>query len=291
MSEALDTHVPSTAGKGAPVLTKVAGFSLALALLFTLVAHILPQVEGEAPVAQEVDVGALTMDGFVALGETVFQGKGTCTLCHNNLGRAPDLLALNIVETAAERLADPRYAGTADNAEGYLRESLVAPGAYVVKGFGKKGTNDTESPMPSVDKPPIQLSPVEVDAVIAFMQAKDGNPVTVALPSEAPEPAAQPVAAAPTEAPAASAETPEAIVAKYACAACHTMLGTESPLGPELNSVGARLSAEEIRESVINPGAVIAEGFPPGIMPPDFADRMTIRELEMLVTFLAQSKE
>lgn len=288
MSEVMDRQAQSPRRNAEPVLAKVLGFSLALALLFTLVANILPQVEGEAPVAQEVDLGALTMDSFVALGESVFQGKGTCTLCHNNLGRAPDLLALNVVETARERLADSRYEGTAGDAEGYLRESMVTPGAYVVKGFGKKGTNDTESPMPSADKPPIQLSTVEMDAVIAFMQAKDGNLVTVALPSEAPEPAP---AAAVADAPPPSAETPEAIVAKYACAACHTMLGTESPVGPELDAVGARLSSEEIRESVIDPAAVIAEGFPPGIMPADFADRMTIRELEMLVQFLVESNQ
>jgi len=68
------------------------------------------------------------------------------------------------------------------------------------------------------------------------------------------------------------------------------MLGTESPVGPELNTVGARLSPEEIRESVIDPAAVTTEGFPPGIMPADFVDRMTIRELEMLVRFLAESE-
>ncbi len=285
----MDTGAQSKTAVGKPVLVKALGFSLGLALLFTLVAHILPQVEGEAPEVEEVDLGALTMDSFVALGESVFNGKGTCALCHNNLGRAPDLLAMNVVETAAERLADSRYQGAATDAEGYLRESMVAPSVYVVKGFGKKGTNDTESPMPTVEKPPVQLSAAETDAVIAFMQAKDGNPVTVALPSEALEPATEPTGDS-AESPPAPAETLEDIVAKYACAACHTMLGTQSPVGPELDAVGARLSAEEIRESVIDPEAVIAEGFAPGLMPADFADRMTIRELEILVKFLADSK-
>ena len=285
----MDTGAQSRTAVGKPVLVKALGFSLGLALLFTLVAHILPQVEGEAPEVEEVDLGALTMDSFVALGESVFNGKGTCALCHNNLGRAPDLLAMNVVETAAERLADSRYQGAATDAEGYLRESMVAPSVYVVKGFGKKGTNDTESPMPTVEKPPVQLSAAETDAVIAFMQAKDGNPVTVALPSEALEPATEPTGDS-AESPPAPAETLEDIVAKYACAACHTMLGTQSPVGPELDAVGARLSAEEIRESVIDPEAVIAEGFAPGLMPADFADRMTIRELEILVKFLADSK-
>ena len=149
------------------------------------------------------------------------------------------VLAMNVVEISEERLLDARYAGSAKDAEAYLRESMLEPGVYVVKGFGKKGSNDTQSPMPSADRPPIALSDVELDAVIAFMQAKDGNAVSVALPTEAPS---LPVAAETAPAPAASAETPEAVVAKYGCAACHSMLGSESPVGPELNTVGTRLS-------------------------------------------------
>jgi cbb3-type cytochrome oxidase cytochrome c subunit len=42
-----------------------------------------------------------------------------------------------------------------------------------------------------------------------------------------------------------------------------------SPVGPDLNDIGARLSSDEIRTSIITPNAVIAEGFPP-IMP-DFS--------------------
>ena len=269
------------------VLLKVLVFSLSLALVFTLVANTLPQVEGEAPQETEIELGALTMESFIALGDATFSGKGTCTLCHNNLGRAPDILALNMVETAAERLKDPRYAGEAKDTEAYLRESLVAPDAYVVSGFGKKGTNDTESPMPAVDKAPIQLSPVETDAVIAFMQAKDGNEVTVALPSEAPAPEAPAPAVAEASAPA---KTVEAVVAKYGCAACHSMMGTESPVGPELNTVGARLAPEAIRRGIIDPDAEVAEGYAAGMMPADFADRMIAAELEMLVQFLAGSR-
>lgn len=102
----MSEHAPATPAKGEPVLAKVLIFSLGLALAFTFVANTLPQVEGEAPVDEEIDVGALTEDSFVALGESVFKGKGTCTLCHNNLGRAPDLLAMNVVGAASERLAD-----------------------------------------------------------------------------------------------------------------------------------------------------------------------------------------
>lgn len=272
----------------AGILLKVLGFSIALTLVFMLVANTLPQVEGEAPVEKEVDLGALTMDSFVDLGEAIFAGKGTCTLCHNNMGRAPDILALNMVETAESRLQDQRYQGKSTDVETYLRESMIDPGVYVVKGFGKKGSNDTISPMPIANKAPIQLTDVEMDAVIAYMQAKDGNDVTVTLPTEAPAVAAEPVAVAGSlPAPAATAE--EAL-GKYGCAACHTILGTESPVGPALTDVGNRLDINEIRQSIIDPNAIATEGFVTGIMPADFADRMMARELEMMVQFLADQK-
>lgn len=271
-------------------LGKVTGFSLALAFVFTLVAHLLPQVEGEAPATTASQSATLTLDAFTALGEEIFKGKGTCALCHNNMGRAPDLLALNVVETAVSRLHDPRYKGSATDAESYLRESMVNPSAYVVKGYGQKGSDDTKSPMTPADKAPIQLSELEINAVIAFLQAKNGHEVTVPLPSAA---AASTASANPTPADAGAKPAPvktaqEALV-NFGCPACHTVLGTQSPVGPDLTKVGRRLTPELIRQSIIDPGAVIAEGFPP-IMPADFSERMTVKELELIVQFLAQQK-
>ena len=263
-------------------LLKSLGFSVALILVFASVTYVLPQVKGEAPEEETVDVGELSMESFVALGEKLYRGKGTCTLCHNNLGRAPDLLTYDVVKVSLERIADERYEGKAGDDENYLRESLLQPSIYVVTGFGKKGSNDTESPMPVVDQPPIQLSELEIDAIIAFMQNKDGNPVTVALPTAAPtaDKDTEVVAERP-----ALAQTPEEVIAKFGCAACHTVLATESPVGPNLNDVGKRLQLDQIRNSIVDPQAVIAEGFPP-IMPP--FPTMALAELELISGFLAQ---
>jgi mono/diheme cytochrome c family protein len=273
------------------VLLRVLLFSLSLTLIFTLVTNLLPQVEGEAPVEQEIDLGALTMDSFVSLGDNIFHGKGTCTLCHNNLGRAPDILQLNMVETSLQRLDDERYQGAAKNAVEYMRESMLEPSVYVVKGFGKKGSNDTESPMPVVNKAPILLNDIEIDAVIAFMQAKDGNKVSVALPTDMPAAAAPEVAAAvPVTAPQAPADNAAAALAKYTCTACHSVAGSQSPVGPDLNQVGDRLDAAQIRQSIIEPNAVVAEGFFPGMMPADFADKMTVSELQMIIDYLLEQE-
>ena len=261
-------------------LARALGFSVALIFLFAAVTYILPQVKGEAPEDDEPAVGSLTMDSFVAMGEKLYKGKGTCTLCHNNLGRAPDMLTYDVVKVSADRLADARYQGQAKDVEAYLRESMVQPSAYVVEGFGKKGTNDSESPMPAVDQPPIGLSPLAIDAIIAYMQHKDGNNITVSLPSDAPT--EQP--AAPEEKPA-MASSAEEVIGKFGCAACHSVLQAESPVGPSLKDVGKRLTVEQIRSSIIEPKAEIAPGFPP-IMPEFPA--MTLTELDLVTKFLAQ---
>jgi mono/diheme cytochrome c family protein len=265
-----------------PTIVKVLAFSLGLALIFTGITNLLPQIEGQAPEDIEVDLGALTMDSFILMGERLYNNKGTCTLCHNDMGRAPDMLALEMNEISRQRMADEHYQGSATDSAGYILESMIDPGVYVVKGFGKKGTNDSESPMPAVNKAPIQLNDVEMDAITAFLQAKDGGDVTVELPIDAPAPATE------TAAPSV-ATTAEEALAKFSCSACHAVLDSAAELGPSLKNVGARLSAAEIRQNIVNPNAVITEGFPP-IMPLDLADRMMVKELEMIVEFLAKSK-
>jgi len=278
----------SDAAPARHVLLKALAFSVVLTLAFTLTANLLPQVQGEgAPKEVKVDVGSLTMDSFVALGESVFTGKGTCTLCHNDRGRAPDIPALNMVEEAKKALADARYKGRAKDPGGYLRESMLDPSAYVVAGFGQKGSNDTVSPMPTIGKPPIELSGIEIDALIAYLEAKDGNQITVKLPSKAPA-VAPPVAK--TAAPPAPAKTAGKAIAKYGCAACHSLQGDAVLVGPPLAKVGARLDAAAIRQSILDPDAVVREGFPPGVMPRDFGARMSAGELELIVRELAGKK-
>lgn len=282
MSDALEN------ASGNRVFLQTMGFSLLIILLFTLIANMLPQVEGEAPEDTEVDLGALTMDSFIAMGETLFSGKGTCTLCHNDMGRAPDILVMNMLDTTDERLKDERYKGEAKDSASYLRESMLDPSAYVVASFGKKGSNDSKSPMPTINKAPIGLSNIEIDAIIAFLQTKDGGDATVELPTEAP--VVDESAAASANGAPASAATAEEAIAKYGCQACHSMLGTESSVGPDLAKAGARMSAESIRQSILEPNAVIAEGFDSNIMPFDFAERMTVKELTMITKLLGESK-
>ena len=161
----------------------VIGFSLLTIAGFAGFSNFgIPSIEPAPPPVQEkIDLGAMTMDQFIALGDRTLNGKGTCKLCHNELGRAPMLE--QIITNTEERLADSRYEGEAEDLEAYLVESLVEPSAFVVAGFGKKGTNDAESPMPNVSGGSIGLSEAEVAAVVAYLQDQAGAEVTVEIPT------------------------------------------------------------------------------------------------------------
>ena len=269
------------------IFLKVAIFSLLVVGGFWGFSNFgIPQIKPEPPpVEEKLDLGAMTMDQFVALGGKIYNGKGTCTLCHNAMGRAPMLD--KVAAVAAERLKDPRYKGPAKTVEGYLHESLVKPSAFVVSGFGKSGTNDTESPMPDVSGGGIGLNESEIKSVVAYLQDSSGGEVTVEIPKmDAPAEAAE--TAKPEE---AVLKTPKAIIAKYSCGACHVIADQAGTIGPNLSKIGATYKKDYLRQAIIEPDAVVAKGFSPGMMPKTYGEQMKAAELEMLVTYLAGLKK
>ena len=268
-------------------LTVVAFALLTIGLFAAYSNYGIPQIEPAPPPKEEkLDLGAMDMDQFIALGERIFNGKGTCTLCHNALGRAPALG--EIAEAAPKRLEDPRYEGEAGNVEEYLIESLVDPSAYVVAGFGKKGTDDTESPMPSVTGGGIGLSEAEIGAVVAYLQDTSGLEVTVVIPTE------EAVTDADDEVeesePREAILDPMELVSEFTCDACHMINGEGGDIGPDLTGIGATRDREYLRRAVLDPNADIAEGFEEDMMPDDLGEQLYASELEILVEFLAESK-
>ena len=106
-----------------------------------------------------------------------------------------------------------------------------------------------------------------------------------------PDPTPTPTAA---PAPAAPGAGPE-LIALMGCSGCHTIdsvPGARGQIGPDLSHIGGRADAAYIRESIIDPNAVIATGCPtfdcrPGVMPPTLGAAMTSEELDALVDYLA----
>jgi len=276
-------------------LLRVLVFSTSILLVYTLFANILPQVQSNPPAEEEPPVaGDLDQAGQIAWGEKLFKGKGTCTLCHNDLGRAPNLLAMDLNTVFADRLKDSRYDGAAKGLDGakaieaYIHESMISPSAYVVAGFGKKGSSDTVSPMPVISGPPISLSEAESNAVVAFLQDKGGFEVTVPLPSGGGDSAASSPDVTEEDGPA---ETAEAALEKFNCVACHDLLGSGGDVGPQLAGIGKRMSVAEIQTSILTPNAKIAEGFEPDTMPPDYKEQLRVSELQLIVDYLSTLAE
>jgi disulfide bond formation protein DsbB len=167
------------------------------------------------------------------------------------------------------------------SAEVYLTESLVDPGAYVVEEFATAGG---ASIMPAADRPPADMNPAELKAVVAFLQSLSGE-VTVTITAEDVLAAE----ASRKEAPPNTASThPGAgLVAVKGCVACHDMKGSARLIGPPLTDVRERLSAVEIRQSIVDPDAVIAEGFQAGLMLQNFAETLTPDEMDQIVSYLS----
>ncbi len=157
---------------------------------------------------------------------------------------------------------------------------MINPGAYVVEEFATAGGATI---MPVANRPPADLSPTELKALVAYLQSLGGK-VTVEITAQDVA-----VAAAKKEQPPASLDThPGAdLVTKHGCIACHDVKGTIRLVGPPLTNVRERLSAAEIRQSILDPDAVVAEGFPPGLMLKTFADTVPPEELDQLVSYLS----
>ncbi len=166
-------------------LLKIGGFMFLVAAALSGYGNWLPQVEGGFPPKEEkLDFSSMSAQQLADEGEKIIFGgigknkeqgaigKGQCPLCHafhaGMLGeRAPNLLGLP-ERAGKERLDDPKYSkgnpqargysvkeafpgsGTAENGQEYIAESHACPSCYVVEGYGVKGTNDKESPMPAI---------------------------------------------------------------------------------------------------------------------------------------------
>jgi len=334
-------------------MLRIGGFMFLVAAGLSGYGNWLPQVEGGFPPKEEKkDFSALTAQQLADEGEKIIFGgigknkeqgaigKGQCPLCHafhaGMLGeRAPNLLG--IPERAAkERLEDPKYsrgkpqarefaqkesfpgAGTAESAQEYIAESHSCPSCYVVVGYGVKGTNDKESPMPPIHKPPISLTLAELAAVDTWLYLREGRDapsyeeITKSYEKFIPE-ADRPKQQEDKPAGAASAlladgtETVDQIFQKATCVVCHTIPGipgAAGKIGPLLEEGTnaplrikdkeykgtAKSTPEYIMESIISPSTYVVKPFPDNTMPKEFGVKLSAGALKKIVDYLSQVK-
>lgn len=73
-----------------------------------------------------------------------------------------------------------------------------------------------------------------------------------------------------------------------ACSACHSIGGEGGAVGPDLSGVGQRLTRAEILQSILDPNAALAEGWPGEVSAmPVLRPFLTDQEVRDLVAFLA----
>ncbi|MDP7147734.1 MAG: cytochrome C [Nitrospinaceae bacterium] len=310
-------------------------------------------IVGEITMEEYAEMGRVIIFGAKQVAGQKAIGKGQCPLCHtfeagNDIGRCPNLFGIG--ERGATRVKEERYlnepvkvgepepatgvikgspqdvqeeyrregAGGHDsmNSEDYIRESMMCPTCYVVKGFG--GAGDLKSPMPIISKPPISLSPIEVNAVIAYLQSAetpgDFSAVTVPLPS-ADDGSTEEASGGDEEQPlfVTGSESIEEMINKLGCPLCHTIPGVEGAvgeLGPPLhektNAMNrikdprykgkATNTKEYVKESILDPSiyVVMNEGenelYPDGLMPPNFKNMLSVEALDKIVDFISETE-
>jgi mono/diheme cytochrome c family protein len=260
---------------------KIFVFTIVVVLFYSYVGQMVPQKITYPP--EETEIGAdLTLDEMVEIGQQVMSGKGTCLTCHtigsdDGALRFPDLGNIGAVAgTRKEGLSDVEY----------IAESLYDPNAFIVEGF--------QAGMPTIHKPPINLTDDEILTVIAYLQSLGGTP-TVTMDTElqwqGEAPTASTAAAAPAAAVSSNLDGPT-LFTTYLCSTCHSIDNPAPLVGPSLYDVGARLSKAEITDALLEPDAVVAEGFPGGVMKATldgigFYDKVSAKDLNTLVDYLA----
>ena len=263
---------------------KIFGFVLLVLAFYSYVGQTVPQKVTYPPESTELG-GDMTPTQLAAAGEEIVGGKGTCLTCHTIGDHSETLRFPDLGGIGAE--AGDRIEGM--TGPEYLAQSLYEPNEYIVEGF--------LAGMPAVNRPPINLSDNEILAVIAYLQTLGGEP-TVTLDTEfewqtgdagQPEPTPTPAGGGiedrePLDGPA--------VFEQYACGTCHAIDDDTRGVGPSLYDVGARMSKAEIYESIMDPDATIAEGFPGTVMQATltasgFYSEVTPTELRALVDYLA----
>jgi len=256
---------------------KILFLALVVVGFYTMVAHVIPQLQSEVPEALAL-TSDVTPEALVAAGERVYNGAGGCTACHGLGTRAPNLVTDFNGQGAIGARCGKRKPGMTCKA--YLYESMTQPQAYVVPGF--------DPIMPDMRK---QLPEDQIWAALAFLESQGGEvDVTAAdIKSTAPAAGAGPAPAGPAM---TTTLDPVALYNEKGCVGCHQLDGKGGVVGPSFDHIGKTRNAEYIRRSILLPNADTAKGYEKfaGTMPATFGQMLSAAQLEALVKFLASRK-
>lgn len=197
--------------------------------------------------------GCGTTSADTARGRDLFRAK--CGVCHE-LAQAGT--TAQVGPNLDDAFAAAREEGNdSDTIEGVVKAQVEYP---------RENNGD-----PRVSMPADIVTGQELDDVAAYVGEWAGVP-GAAPPEVAGGPGAQ-------------------VFANNGCGTCHTLAAAESGgvTGPNLDEVLPGQSEAMIQESIVNPNAEIAKGYPPNVMPQTFEQTLSKKELEDLVKYLSES--
>lgn len=234
----------------------VATIALFVAMMFAVAVFAREEEEAHGSEAGE-QVTETAPSGDAAAGRTLFTSQG-CGGCH--------ALAAAGTDASVGPNLDESLEG--DEAE-HIRQSIVEPGAQVERGF-----------TPIMPDEYGDLSPKQLDDLIAFII---GEPETETEPAET-QPAE--TGGAP---PGGDVDAGRTIFASQGCGGCHAFsaAGSDATVGPNLDESLQGDDPASIRESIVEPAAEVVSGFPP-IMPTDYGEKLSQKQLDDLIAFLRQ---
>lgn len=197
--------------------------------------------------------GCGTTDADPERGRTLFIQK--CGTCH----------AMAQAGTTAQTGPNLDHAFAAAREEGNDSDTIEG----VVKA-------QVEYPRPSNDNPAVSMpadivTGQDLDDVAAYVGEWAGVP-DAAPPKVAGGPGAQ-------------------VFANNGCGGCHTFAAAESGgvTGPDLDEVLPGETQAHVEEMIKDPNAEIAKGYPPNVMPQNYEQILSSKEIEDLVEFLLEN--
>lgn len=192
-------------------------------------------------------------------------GTSTADVAH---GRVLFIQKCGVCHELAEAGTSAQIGPNLDDAFAAAREA--GEGGETIEGVVEA---QVESPRPSNGDPSVSMPPhvvegQDLDDVAAYVGMWAGVPG--AAPASVPGgPGAQ-------------------VFANNGCSGCHTLAAANAggTTGPNLDEVLPGQSAAMIEESIKDPNATIAKGYPPNVMPATFVETLSPEEIEQLVEYL-----
>jgi mono/diheme cytochrome c family protein len=209
---------------------------------------------------------------LAALGATIVAASGCgTTSADTTRGRTLFVQKCGVCHTLAQAGTTAQIGPNLDDAFASARE--IGENSDTIEGIVKAQVEfpRPENGDPAVSMPRDIVTGQELDDVAAYVGSVAGVP-----------------GAAPPEVPGGPGAQ---VFANNGCGGCHTLAaaGSGGVTGPNLDEVLPGQSPTKVEEDIVNPNKEIAKGYPPNVMPANFGQTISKKELEQLVEYLIEN--